>query len=88
MRYKNAEKILPGKLLREVQKYARGSVVYVPDKKRAAWGEINGTRERYACRNKEIIELYDKGFTREEIAEKYFLSVCSIKKIVLKRDKI
>lgn len=82
MKYENAEKILPGSLLREVQKYVRGSIIYVPERKRAGWGEINGSKTRYARRNREIIDLYDKGLSREEIAGKYFLSVCSIKKIV------
>lgn len=82
MKYENAENILPVSLLREVQKYACGSIIYVPERKRAGWGEVNGSRTKYARRNKEIIDLYNKGLTREEIAERYFLSVCSIKKIV------
>lgn len=43
MKYKNAQDILPDKLLRELQQYISGGVLYVPsaDTKKS-WGEVSG----------------------------------------------
>ena len=45
MKYKNAQDILPDKLLRELQQYISGGVLYVPsaDTKKS-WGEVSGAR--------------------------------------------
>ncbi len=48
MKYINAAEILPEKLLREIQTYIDGDVLYIP---RAAakkeWGSVSGSREFY-----------------------------------------
>lgn len=84
MRYKNAKRVLPERLLRELQQYVQGEIIYVPghDSVRAGWGESNGTRERYRSRNNEIVMLYRDGVSKEAIAERYHLSEYSINKIV------
>lgn len=84
MKYKNAKTVLPEQLLRELQKYVRGEILYVPGdaSTRAGWGETNGTRQKYDNRNSEIIKLYRKGVSKEVIAQKYHLSEYSIKKII------
>ncbi len=84
MKYKNAKKILPEYLLKELQQYVRGEMIYVPgdDIPRAGWGEANGTREQYLIRNNEIIKLYKSGVSKEKIADRYHLSEYSIKKII------
>lgn len=43
MKYKNASDIFPEKLLRQIQKYVSGELVYIPagDSKKA-WGETIG----------------------------------------------
>jgi Mor family transcriptional regulator len=49
---------------------------------RAAWGEANGTREKYQERNTEITDLYRSGSAVAELAERYHLSEYSIRKIL------
>lgn len=84
MKYRNARTVLPERLLKEVQKYVQGEILYIPGKggSRAGWGESNGTREMYDRRNAEIVMLYRAGFSMEAIADRYNLSEYSIKKIV------
>lgn len=84
MKYINAKTVLPVGLLKELQEYVPGELIYIPEKEsiRAGWGETNGTRERYIQRNNEIIALYKNGGNIEEIADRYHLSEYSIKKIV------
>ncbi len=84
MNYKNAKKILPERLLRELQQYVQGEIIYVPGdgSMRAGWGEANGTKEKYLMRNREIIKLYQEGASLLEIAENYYLSEYSIRKII------
>lgn len=84
LKYKNAKTVLPELLLRELQQYIKGEIIYVPKDNStcAGWGENNGTRERYINRNKEITMLYRNGVSIEVIADKYHLSEYSIKKIV------
>ncbi|WP_010248443.1 CD3324 family protein [Acetivibrio cellulolyticus] len=82
--YKNGEVILPPKLLHELQKYIQGEIIYIPkkDKKRAGWGELNGTKFLILKRNTEIFNKYEKGHTTKDLAASYHLSEDSIKKIV------
>ncbi len=76
--------VLPECLLKELQQYVRGEIIYVPgdDSSRVGWGEANGTKEKYSIRNNEIIMLYKNGVSKEEIALMYHLSEYSIKKII------
>ena len=76
--------MLPHWLLTEIQQYVQGELVYIPSSEagRAGWGQANGTRETYIKRNKEIFELFNEGTSIRALAEKYYLSEYSIKKIV------
>ena len=84
MKYKNAKKVLPERLLKELQQYVQGEIIYVPgsDEVRARWGENNGTRKKYEQRNEEIIKCYISGICIEKIAERFYLSEYSIRKII------
>ena len=84
MKYKNAKSILPEQLFKELQKYVQGEIIYVPrdGSTWVGWGEKNGTRKKYMDRNKEIIRLYRNGVSKEEIANMFYLSEYSIKKII------
>ena len=83
MKYKNAQDILPDRLLKELQQYAAGENLYIPNlDEKKKWGESSGARTYYRQRNTEIRELYKNGNTMEALAEKYHLSVDSIRKIV------
>ncbi len=83
MQYENAKDILPASLLAEVQKYAEGKAIYVPKRsKREGWGEASGYREKLNKRNSAILSRYSAGASIMEIAEEYYLSPETIKKIV------
>ncbi|MBQ8596360.1 MAG: hypothetical protein IJ409_01090 [Lachnospiraceae bacterium] len=83
MKYENAKDLLPPELLSEVQKYAAGKLIYVPIAEEAkGWGTISGYRQRLLKRNQTIYNEYVSGKTVSELADEYFLSTDSIKKIV------
>jgi Mor family transcriptional regulator len=84
LRYRNAKGLLPKDLLEKIQEYVQGEIIYVPceERKRAKWGEVNGTRKKYIKRNKEIKILYKEGIDIDTLASKFYLSEHSIKKII------
>ena len=83
MKYENAKDVLPAKLLEEVQKYAEGKVIYIPrTEKSRGWGEASGYREKLNKRNAWICSRYSAGQSILEIAEEFFLSPETIKKLV------
>ena len=84
MKYRNASEILPDDLLRELQKYASGEILYVPsDKGRKKWGADTGARKFYEQRNEEIRHKYfDQKATIDILCEEYSLSDETIRKIL------
>ncbi len=84
MRYVKAETILPDNLVREIQKYIQGEYLYIPSQpeKRKKWGENSGSREYIRSRNEAIRSKYKSGYAIMNLAEEFFLSVESIKKII------
>ncbi|WP_248930124.1 CD3324 family protein [Paenibacillus hamazuiensis] len=86
MSYKNGKDVLPPSLLKQLQEYIQGEIIYIPKKeqKRAGWGENNGTRLFIKRRNNEIFQQYQNGSTVRELIEKYHLSEDSIRKIIVK----
>lgn len=83
MKYENAKDILPATLLLEVQKYAEGKVIYIPKtEKNKGWGEASGCRQKLMKRNSLICSRYSSGQSVYEIAEEFFLSPETVKKIV------
>ncbi|MFD1413584.1 CD3324 family protein [Oceanobacillus jeddahense] len=86
MSYKNGKEVLPPHLLKELQKYIQGELIYIPKQtnQRAGWGEANGSRLALAERNEEIYRLYREGYSFEELEQTYNLSMDSIRKIVYK----
>lgn len=83
MKYENAKDILPAKLLAEVQKYAEGKLIYIPkNEKPKGWGEASGYRDKLNKRNSMICRRYSAGQSIMEIAEEFYLSPETIKKLV------
>lgn len=84
MCYKNGKDVLPAALLKELQKYIQGEIIYIPkeDNVRKAWGENNGTRKILRKRNMEIYKFYKDGTTITKLTESYNLSEDSIRKII------
>ncbi|SFT08605.1 CD3324 family protein [Paenibacillus sp. BC26] len=91
MKYENANDVLPEELLREIQKYAAGKLLYIPSgEEKKAWGEATGYRDQLQKRNLMIRNKYAHGVTVSELADDYFLSLESIKKIIYakKSDRV
>lgn len=89
MKYENARDIFPDRLLRQMQKYAAGKLVYIPagDTKRP-WGETSGYRRYLAERNQQIRERFRSGVHIERLADEYCLSVESVKRIVYSKREV
>jgi DNA-binding NarL/FixJ family response regulator len=89
VRYVKAEIILPDNLIEEIQKYIQGEYLYIPTKAgtRKKWGENSGNRENLKVRNISIKEKYKSGYTVKRLAEEFFLSVDSIRKIIYSKTE-
>lgn len=89
MNYENAKDLLPDEILRQVQNYAAGKLLYVPVKEEGkSCGEVSGYRQKLIKRNRMICNKYANGMTISELADEFFLSLDSIKKILYcKKDK-
>lgn len=87
MKYRNASHVLPDELLKEVQKYAAGEVIYIPkQEQKKKWGEGSGARQFYRERNEKIQTDYQKGTTLDDLTEQYGLSAESIKRILYRKQ--
>ncbi|MGM1047355.1 MAG: CD3324 family protein [Bacillota bacterium] len=89
MKYLSAEAILPEDLLKEVQKYVQGRMVYMPNSEgsRKKWGEKSGNRNYLILRNGQIRQKFNEGSTIDQLSELFSLSHDSIKKIVYSKNK-
>ena len=55
MKYRKASDIFPDELLKEIQKYSSGELIYIPKvQERQDWGSRSGARTFYVQRNSEI----------------------------------
>lgn len=84
MKYVKATAILPEKLLVEIQKYIQGETIYIPKPKTTyqKWGSRSGGRKLIDDRNIAIKHAFKNGKTIHQLADDYFLSIETIKKIV------
>ena len=84
MSYLNADELLPPELLREIQVYIQGSLVYIPcqDEKRLGWGARSGARDTFDRRNAAIREAKSQGKRIDDLADEYGLSPGGIRKIL------
>ena len=90
MRYVKAKNILPNDIIEIIQEYIDGEYIYIPRKNgnEKAWGEKNGTRKDLEHRNKSIYNKYISGVRVKELAQEYYLSENSIRRIVSKERMI
>lgn len=89
MRYVNANKVLPKKLIVEIQKYVQGETLYIPKQETEyrKWGTSSGGRQLLDRRNATIRNSFKSGNSIEQLAEEYYLSTETIKKIVYSHKK-
>lgn len=86
MKYKNAQDILPDRLLKELQRYVSGETLYIPNSQsKKKWGAISGARHYYQERNKRILHQFQEGKTMDSLADEFGLSTDSIRKIIYKK---
>lgn len=87
MKYINANAILPDVLVEELQKYVQAGYIYIPakDEQRKSWGELSGYREELKRRNQMIVSEYRQGTSVEELADRYYLSIYAIRKIIYQK---
>ena len=84
MKYQNASEILPDELLKELQKYAPGEMLYVPSSgSRKKWGADSGARRFYEQRNEEIRHKYFiLKVSIDTLCEEYCISDETVRKII------
>lgn len=84
MNYKKATHVLPQELLSKVQEYIDGEFIYIPrlSERKKSWGATTSIRQELLDRNNLIYADYLTGISMESLAEKYFLSLKSIQRIV------
>nr|WP_281176876.1 CD3324 family protein [Priestia koreensis] len=84
MKHVKAATVLPEELILEIQQYIQGETIYIPklEKVREKWGSRSGERQRIDERNEAIREAFQNGEKISRLADDYFLSVETIKKIV------
>ncbi|MGE8205479.1 CD3324 family protein [Heyndrickxia sp. NPDC080065] len=89
MKYINASKVLPEKLIMEIQKYVQGETLYIPklETEYRKWGTSSGGRRMLDRRNAAIRNSFISGNSIQQLAEEYFLSTETIKKIVYSNKK-
>lgn len=86
MNYKNGKDVLPPSLLKELQYYIQGELVYIPKQsnKRIGWGELSASKQMIARRNDEIFRFHSNGYSVDQLTQTYHLSTESIRKIIAK----
>lgn len=89
MKYINANKVLPEKLIIEIQKYVQGETLYIPkpETEYRKWGTSSGGRGMLDRRNAEIRKSFLNGSSIQKLAQEYYLSTETIKKIIYSHKK-
>lgn len=88
MKYENGKDIFPERLLKQIQKYAAGKLVYIPSPEKKDWGEATGYRKYLLKRNHDIRLKFRNGVTIEQLADEYALSYETIRKIVYSKKEV
>ncbi len=88
MSYVNADDVLPEHLVKEIQRYIDGQLIYISRKggNSKSWGEKSGIRDKMAERNREIVTLYYSGETVADLCDQFFLSEKRIRGIIRKYE--
>jgi len=90
MKYSNAYNVLPDDIVRIIQQYVNGEYLYIPRKEeeQKKWGEQSGSRDILKRRNAEIYYKYIKGAVILDLANMYYLSDKSIRRIISQQKKV
>lgn len=84
MKYINAQDILPEDMIKALQQYVDGSYLYIPRKaeNKKAWGVNSKIKNELRERNIQIFDNYCKGSSIKELANTYYLTENSIRRII------
>lgn len=84
MAYQNAFKLLPEEIVKEIQKYVNGTILYIPKRptERLPWGSKTASKEMLRRRNQQIYQEYQMGKSTRELAGSYYLDIKSIQRII------
>jgi Uncharacterized conserved protein len=84
MKYEKAQNILPHGIIELIQKYMDGGYIYIPrkDENKRSWGENTETKNYLKERDREIFNKYSDGISIKSLAEEYFLTEGSIRRII------
>lgn len=90
MRYARARDILPAELLDQLQQYVDGAYLYVPrrEENKLGWGERTHSKAETARRNAAILRESENGRTTAELAQSYFLTEKTIRRILLEERRM
>lgn len=87
MKYVGAGKVLPKKLIREIQKYVQGEYIYIPVRDKVVSDSVTEYKTELQKRDAHIYTKYLEGLSRPRLAELYNLSESSIRRIIIKQRK-
>lgn len=89
MKYIKATQVLPPELLAQVQEYVDGEYLYIPRApgRKQNWGTNTATRSYLRERNQRIYQEFISGESPETLAQRYYLSVKSIQRILSQLKK-
>ncbi|MBO0453187.1 MULTISPECIES: CD3324 family protein [Enterococcus] len=84
MAYQNAFEHLPEEIVKEIQKYVHGTVLYIPRKseERLPWGSKTAGKKTLQQRNQQIFQEYQLGKSTRELADSFYLDIKSIQRII------
>lgn len=90
MSYVRAQDIFPQELLEQIQEYVHGEYVYIPRKVtcKMQWGEQSRSKEETRRRNEAIYRDFLSGLGVTALAEGYYLSEKSIRRILLEQKRL
>jgi len=87
MGYMRALEVLPDAMVREIQKYVEGELIYIPKLNKAAWGTKTNTKAVLKKRNREIYADYREGMSVSELSQKYYLAEKSMCRIIKQENE-
>ncbi len=88
MKYINAKDILPENILKQLQTYAAGTLLYVPkEREEKSWGEVSGYRTYLLKRNRMILNFFQYGVSLDEISNAFGLAKGTVKKIIYNKER-
>ena len=87
MNYKNANHILPDRLVQEIQQYVQGEFIYIPIKDKVMNTSPTEYEQELIKRNEHIYTKSLEGISNSELANMYHLSASSIRRIIIEQRK-